>query len=147
MHICKMCVCMYACMYVCTSVYMCVCMYVCNTVGNSPWTVIRRSNSGAGEIFRTQPDRPGGPPILRYNRHPVSFPVLQWPWHPLLVPILSKGRATTLLSPCACSACYGTTFIFTYVIQSITPSLAHYQAHFFFRRRPPIHESTYKYVA
>jgi len=35
-------------MHVRTYVY----MYVCNIVVNSPRTVIRRSNSGAGEIFR-----------------------------------------------------------------------------------------------
>jgi len=90
MHICKMCV------YVCTYVY----MYLCNIVGNSSRTVIRRSNSGAGENFRTQTDRPRGPPILLYNRHPVSFPGVQRPWHPLLVPISCKGRAKTLLTPC-----------------------------------------------
>jgi hypothetical protein len=34
------------------------------------WTV-RESNPGGGEIFRTHPDRPWGPPSLLYNRHRV----------------------------------------------------------------------------
>jgi hypothetical protein len=36
------------------------------------WTV-RGSNTGGGEIFRTRPDRPWGPPSLLYNGHRV-FP-------------------------------------------------------------------------
>ena len=36
------------------------------------WTV-RRSNSGLGEIFRTCPDRPLGPPSLLYNGYRI-FP-------------------------------------------------------------------------
>jgi hypothetical protein len=36
------------------------------------WTV-RGSNPGGGEIFRTYPDRPWGPPILLYNGYRV-FP-------------------------------------------------------------------------
>jgi hypothetical protein len=36
------------------------------------WTV-RGSNPGGGEIFRTRPDRPWGPPSLLYNRYRVSF--------------------------------------------------------------------------
>jgi len=31
------------------------------------------SNPGGGEIFRTRPDRPWGPPSLLYNRYRVSF--------------------------------------------------------------------------
>jgi hypothetical protein len=37
------------------------------------WTV-RGSNPGGGEIFRTRPDRPWGPPSLLYNGYQVSFP-------------------------------------------------------------------------
>ena len=37
------------------------------------WTV-RRSNPGGGEIFRTCPDRPWGPPSLLYN----GYRVLPW---------------------------------------------------------------------
>jgi hypothetical protein len=36
------------------------------------WTV-RGSNPGGGEIFRTRPDRPCGPPSLLYNEYRVSF--------------------------------------------------------------------------
>jgi hypothetical protein len=36
------------------------------------WTV-RGSKPGGGEIFRTRPDRPWGPPSLLYNGHRV-FP-------------------------------------------------------------------------
>ena len=36
------------------------------------WTV-RGSNPGGGEIFRTRPDRPWGPPSLIYNGYPVPF--------------------------------------------------------------------------
>jgi hypothetical protein len=32
------------------------------------------SNPGGGEIFRTRPDRPWGPPSLLYNGYRVSFP-------------------------------------------------------------------------
>ena len=36
------------------------------------WTV-RGSNPGGGEIFRTRPDRPWGPPSLLYNGYRI-FP-------------------------------------------------------------------------
>ena len=39
---------------------------------DSGWTV-RGSNPSGGEIFRTCPDRPWGPPTLLYNGHRV-FP-------------------------------------------------------------------------
>ena len=48
------------------------------------WTV-RASNSGEGEIFRTHPDRPWGPPRLLYNGYWV-FPGVKaagaWCWPP-----------------------------------------------------------------
>ena len=63
---------------------------------------VRGSNSGGGEIFRTCPDRPWGPPSLLYNGYRV-FPgvksgqgVTLTP-HPLLVPWSRKGRAIPLL--------------------------------------------------
>jgi hypothetical protein len=37
------------------------------------WTV-RGSNPGGGEIFRSRPDWPWGPPSLLYNGYRVSFP-------------------------------------------------------------------------
>jgi hypothetical protein len=42
------------------------------------WTV-RGSNPDRGEIFRTCPDRPWGPPILLYNGYRVSFPGVKPP--------------------------------------------------------------------
>jgi len=48
------------------------------------WTV-RGSNAGGGEIFRTRPDRPWGPPSLLYNGYRV-FPGAKaagvWHWPP-----------------------------------------------------------------
>jgi len=43
------------------------------------WTV-RGSNPGGGEIFRTCPDQPWGPPGLLYNGYWV-FPGVKWPRH------------------------------------------------------------------
>jgi hypothetical protein len=37
------------------------------------WT-FRGSNPGGGEIFRSRPDRPWGPPSLLYNGYRVYFP-------------------------------------------------------------------------
>jgi len=37
-----------------------------NLLTATGWTV-RGSNTGGGEIFRTLPDRPWGPPSLLYN--------------------------------------------------------------------------------
>jgi hypothetical protein len=58
------------------------------------WTD-RGSNPGRGEIFRTRPDRPWGPPSLLYNGYRV-FPgvyggrgVTLTP-HPFLVPLVVK---------------------------------------------------------
>jgi len=42
------------------------------------WTV-QGSNPGGGEIFRTCPDQPWGPPSLLYSRYQV-FPMgKEWP--------------------------------------------------------------------
>jgi hypothetical protein len=40
---------------------------------------VRGSNPGAGEVFRTRPDRPWGPPSLLYNGYRVSFPGVKRP--------------------------------------------------------------------
>jgi len=40
------------------------------------WTV-RGSNFGAGEIFGTRPERPWGPPSLRWNGHRALFPHIE----------------------------------------------------------------------
>jgi hypothetical protein len=42
------------------------------------WTV-RRSNPGGGEIFRSRPDRPWGPPSLLYNGCRVFLPGVKRP--------------------------------------------------------------------
>jgi hypothetical protein len=42
------------------------------------WTV-RGSNPGGGEIFRSRPDRPWGPPSLLYDGYRVSFPGVKRP--------------------------------------------------------------------
>jgi hypothetical protein len=41
------------------------------------WDIKR--NPGGGEIFRTSPDRPCGPPSLLYNGYRVSFPGVKQP--------------------------------------------------------------------
>jgi hypothetical protein len=63
--------------------------------------MIRGVNPGGGEIFRTCPDRPWGPPSLLHNSYRV-FPGVKSGWgmtltpHPLLVPWLRKGKAIPL---------------------------------------------------
>jgi hypothetical protein len=92
------------------------------------WTV-RRSNPGGGEIFRTCPDRPRGPPSLLYNGY-LIFPgiksgrgVTLTP-HPIPVPWSRKSRAIPLLPLWAVrpvqslSAC--TTVTFTIMTVRIT---------------------------
>jgi len=64
------------------------------------WTV-RGLNSGGGEIFRTRPDRPWGPPSLLYNGYRVFPGGKEGPGRdadpsPLLVPWSRKSRATPL---------------------------------------------------
>ena len=63
---------------------------------------MRGSNPGGGEIFRTCPDRPWGPPSLLYNGYQVFPGVksgrgLTLTPHPLLVPWSRKSGAITLL--------------------------------------------------
>ena len=47
-------------------------MYVEHNTLVKGW-VVRGSNPGGGEIFRTRQDWPWGPPSLLYNGHKVSF--------------------------------------------------------------------------
>ena len=63
---------------------------------------VRRSNPRGGEIFRTCPDRPWGPPSLLYNGYRVFLGVksgrgVRLTPHSLLVPWSWKGRAIPLL--------------------------------------------------
>jgi hypothetical protein len=39
----------------------------------------RRSNPGGGEVFRTRPERPWGPPSLLYNGDRFLFPEAERP--------------------------------------------------------------------
>jgi len=60
------------------------------------------SSPGGGEIFRTRPDRPWGPPSLLYNRYRVfpggkERPGREADPSPLLVPWSRKSRAIPLL--------------------------------------------------
>jgi len=87
------------------------------------WTV-RGYNPGGGEIFRTCPDRPWGPPTLLYNGYRVFSGVKSGRGvtlnpHPLLVPWSRKSRAIPLrplcsIRPVQClSACTRVHFTFT----------------------------------
>jgi len=90
----------------CTIIYILILFWLYNTLIMvkrlaTGWTV-RGSNPGGGEIFRTSPDWPWGPPSLLYNGYRV-FPgvksdrgVTLTP-HPLLVPCSRKSRAIPLL--------------------------------------------------
>ena len=64
------------------------------------WTV-RGWIPGAGEISRTRPDRPWGPPSLLYNRYWVSFPGVKQPEsgvdHPLHLAQRLKKEEPSLL--------------------------------------------------
>jgi hypothetical protein len=70
-----------------------------------------------GEIFRTRPDRPWGPPSLLYNGYRV-FPggkaAGAWCWQPtpICMPRSWKGRAIPLLTLWAFVACYRENFTF-----------------------------------
>ena len=92
------------------------------------WTV-QGSNSGGGEIFRTCPDRPWGPPSLLYNGYQFFLGMgLKSGWgvtltpHPLLVPWSRNSRAIPLLplwaiwpvqSLSACTKVHFTFYLFT----------------------------------
>jgi hypothetical protein len=43
-----------------------------------PKTFVPRVSRSSGEIFRTRPGRPWGPPSLLYNGYRVSFPEVKW---------------------------------------------------------------------
>ena len=73
-----------------------------------------------GEIFRTRPGRPRGPPSLLYNGYRVSLPRVKRPergetTHPHLGPRLKKRVQLYLQSPSGpYVACSGVTFTFTF---------------------------------
>ena len=68
--------------------FVCVCVCVSHSVRHTEgWCIstvckiwagtVRGSNPGEVEIFRTNPDRPWGPPNLLYNGYRVSFPTVK----------------------------------------------------------------------
>ena len=84
------------------------------------WTV-RGSNPGGGEIFRTCPDRPWGPPSLLYNGYRV-FPgvksgrgVTLTP-HPLLVPLVMKEQSYTSTLPLDRTVCTEPQCLYKYAL-------------------------------
>ena len=78
------------------------------------WTV-QGSDPGGGEVFRTRPDRPWGPPSLLYNRYRV-FPGVKHPGcgvdHPPLASAEVKERVELYLY-CHFVACSMVNFTFT----------------------------------
>ena len=87
------------------------------------WTV-RGSNPGGGEIFRTRPDRPWGPPSLLYNVYrlfPGGKAAGAWCWPPTPIfsaEVLKQGRAIPLPTLTALAAYKGGTFTFTTTLRS-----------------------------
>jgi hypothetical protein len=84
------------------------------------WAV-RGSNPGGGDIFRTRPDRPWGPPSLLHNRYQVSFPGVEWlgcgvDHLPHLAQSLKKEKSHTLLPLWAFVVCSRVTFTFTFTL-------------------------------
>ena len=55
------------------------------------WTV-RGSDPGAGEIFRTAPERPCGPVSLIYNKYLVPFPGVKRPGHRVDQPLTTSAE-------------------------------------------------------
>jgi len=87
--------------------------------------MVRVSNPGGGEIFRTCPDRPWGRPSLLYYEYRVIPGGKECPGYdadpsPLLVPWSRKSRFISLLPLWAIqpvqslSACTGVHFTFTF---------------------------------
>jgi hypothetical protein len=73
-------------------------------------------NPGGGEILRTRPDRPWGPPSLLYDGYRVSFPVVKRPergvYHPLPSTAEVKERVELYIALLwACMACSRANFI------------------------------------
>jgi hypothetical protein len=60
------------------------------SVGTATPAAVPGSNAGGGEIFRTRPYWPWGPPSLLYNGYRVSFPGLKWPGRGVKLPPPSR---------------------------------------------------------
>jgi len=66
------------------------------------WTVWG-SNPGEGEIFRTRPDRPWGPPSLLCNGHWVSVPGVKRPGRGVDHPLPPSTEVNERVEPYLCS--------------------------------------------
>jgi hypothetical protein len=62
------------------------------TIRYTSMGTVRGSNPGGGEIFRSRPDRPWGPPSLLYNGYRVSFPGVKRPGRGVDHPPSSSAR-------------------------------------------------------
>jgi len=72
--------------------------------------MVRGSNPGRSEIFRTCPERPWGPPTFLYNGYRVLAGVksgrgVTLTPHPLLVPLVMKDYSYTSTLPMGRMAC------------------------------------------
>ena len=74
-----------------------------------------------GEIFRTHPERPGGPTNFLYHRYKISFPGLKKPGRgvdhqPHLVPRLKKEKSNNFNPSRDLTACSRVNFTFTFYL-------------------------------
>ena len=87
--------------------------------------MVRRSNPGGGEIFRTCPDRPWDPPSLLYNGYRV-FPgvksgqgvtltpqplLVPWSWKSRAIPLLPQWAVRPVQSHIACTRVHSKLYI------------------------------------
>jgi len=77
--------------------------------------MVQGLNPGWGEIFRTCPDRPWGPPSLLYSGYWVSFPGVKQPGRGIGPPSSAKvkERVELYLPHWVFVACSGVNFTFT----------------------------------
>jgi hypothetical protein len=76
---------------------------------------VRGSNPDGGEIFRTRPDRPCGPPCLLYNGYhafPRSKAVRAWCWPP--IPFLAPRSRKVIAIPLPLWA-FGSVTVYLYL--------------------------------
>ena len=65
---------------------------------------VRGTNPGGGEIFRTRPDRPWGPPSLLYDGYRVSFTVVKRPERGVYHPLASTAEVKERVELYICSS-------------------------------------------
>ena len=56
------------------------------------YKMVRASNFGEGNIFRTRPDRPRGPPDLSYEGHPAPSSGVKLPGRGIDLPLPSTAE-------------------------------------------------------